>query len=432
MGGSSKQKTVDKSVSGPNITQSFYGNLSKLFTTQSPASMGIGGQIYNPQTQQFTELEKRVPEREQVGQGSVEGFFQSKELVDSMGIQRLADGTLFIPEGTAAEDLPFIQTGLASGQNDAELGITNFGGELLQKYGFDQMDYTSFYDAYDQGALDSTTSGIVSRALEISNNPEGATEEQIRQIYETANANSAFSLPDPPLLTDVVAQITENLPAAQISFINSLLVDSTQESIDARVDEYANSLFEQLQDQGEEFIQSTMGNLVADLGGASSGAVLNVVKEGLIELTKDTNAKVAAAKLQFLQTAVQARETAAGMLKELLGIGQSQQALSLQKDMALLESEVTIQAAKIQAHLALQQQLNTSLFNVLGLAQDEYRASRQSRINKQAAFLQMITTLATVGPGINQTDRVQTASEPAFQVSLDLGTVIGAVIGMPS
>ena len=175
-----------------------------------------------------------------------------------------------------------------------------------------------------------------------------------------------------------------------------------------------------------------MGNLVADLGGASSGAVLNVVKEGLIELTKDTNAKVAAAKLQFLQTAVQARETAAGMLKELLGIGQSQQALSLQKDMALLESEVTIQAAKIQAHLALQQQLNTSLFNVLGLAQDEYRASRQSRINKQAAFLQMITTLATVGPGINQTDRVQTASEPAFQVSLDLGTVIGAVIGMPS
>lgn len=421
MGGSSKQKTVDKSVSGPSDIQSFYGNLSKMFTTQSPASMNIGGSIYNPQTQQFTQLQKRIPEREKMGQGSVEGFMANKQLVDSGGIQRLADGTLFIPEGTPAEDLPFIQTGLSEGRTDAELGITNFGGELLQKYGFDEMDYTSFYDAYDQGTLDSTTSGIVSRALEISNNPEGATEEQISQIYETAGANSAFSLPDPPLLTDVVAQITDNLPPAQIDFINSLLVDSTQESIDARVDEYANALFDQLQDQGEEFIQSTMGNLVADLGGASSGAVLNVVKEGLIELTKDANAKVAGAKLQFLQTAIQARETASSMIKELLSIGQSQQALSLQRDMALLESEVTIQASKIQAHLSLQQQLNTSLFNVLGLAQDEYRTTQQARINKQAAFLNMITTLATTGTGINQTDRIQTSKQPAFQVGLDIG-----------
>jgi|TARA_R100000482_G_C5131789_1_gene152456 hypothetical protein len=421
MGGSSKQKSVDKSVSGPSDIQSFYGNLSKMFTTQTPASMNIGGQLYNPQTQQFTQLEKRVPEREKMGQGSVEGFMQNKQLVDSMGIQRLADGTIFIPENTSEDQLASITQGLQAGTSDAELGITNFGGELLQKYGFDEMDYTSFYEAYDQGTLDSTTSGIVSRALEIANNPEGATEEQISQIYETAGANSAFALPDPPLLTDVVAQITNNLPPAQINFINSLLVDSTQESIDARVDEYAEALFTQLEDQGEEFIQSTMGNLVADLGGASSGAVLNVVKEGLIELTKDANAKVAGAKLQFLQTAIQARDTAASMIKDLLGIGQSQQALSLQKDMALLESEVTIQAAKIQAHLSLQQQLNTSLFNVLGLAQDEYRTSQQARINKQAAFLNMITTLATTGTGINQSDRTQTTSQPAFSVGLDLG-----------
>jgi hypothetical protein len=58
---------------------------------------------------------------------------------------------------------------------------------------------------------------------------------------------------------------------------------------------------------------------------------------------------------------------------------------------------------------------------VLGLAQDEYRTSQQARINKQAAFLNMITTLATTGTGINQSDRTQTTSQPAFSVGLDLG-----------
>jgi hypothetical protein len=421
MGGSNKSRTVNRSVSGPSDIQSFYGNLSKMFTTQTPASMNIGGQLYNPTTKEFTELSKRVPNRQEMGQGSVEGFFQNKQLVDSMGIQRLSDGTIFIPEDTPEEKLSALTQGLQAGQSDADLNITNFGGELLQKYGFDEMDYTSFYDAYDRGTLDSTTSSIVTRALEIANNPEGATEEQISQIYETAGANSAFSLPDPPLLTDVVAQITDNLPPAQINFINSLLVDSTQESIDARVDEYADALFTQLQDQGEEFVTATMGSLVSNLGGASSGAVLNVIKEGLLELTKDANAKVAGAKLQFLQTAIQARDTAASMIKEFLSIGQSQQALALQKDLALLESETTIQAAKISAHLSLQQQLNTSLFNVLGLAQDEYRTSQQARINRSAAFLNMITTLATTGTGISQTDITQTQSQPAFSVGLDLG-----------
>lgn len=430
MGGRSKSKTVDKSVSGPSDVQSFYGNLSKMFTTQTPASMNIGGQLYNPQTQQFTQLQKSVPEREKMGQGSVEGFMANKQLVDSAGIQRLADGTLFIPEGTPEQDLAAITQGLDAGQTDADLGIASFGGEILQKYGFDNMDYTSFYEAYDQGLLDSTTSQIVTKALAIASDPQGATEEQIADIYQQANANSAFSIPDPPLLTDVVAQITENLPPAQINFINSLLVDSTQESIDARVEEYGEALFQQLENQSQEFIQSTMGSLVADLGGASSGAVLNVVKEGLIELTKDANAKVAGAKLQFLNTAIQARDTAANMIQQLLGMGQSQQALELQKEMGLLELEATRQSSKIQAHLTLQQQLNTSLFNVLGLTQDEYRTSQQARINKIAAFQNMIVTLATTGTGINQSDRTTVQQGPAFTVGLDLGSVISGVAGM--
>ena len=65
---------------------------------------------------------------------------------------------------------------------------------------------------------------------------------------------------------------------------------------------------------------------------------------------------------------------------------------------------------------------------MLGLAQDEYRTTQQARINKQAAFLNMITTLATTGIGINQTDRVQTSKQPAFSTSLDLGTIIAAAI----
>ena len=171
MGGSSKSKSVDKSVSGPSDIQSFYGNLSKMFTTQTPASMNIGGQLYNPQTQQFTQLQKSVPEREKMGQGSVEGFMANKQLVDSAGIQRLADGTLFIPEGTPEQDLAAITQGLDAGQTDADLGIASFGGEILQKYGFDNMDYTSFYEAYDQGLLDSTTSQIVTKALGIASDP---------------------------------------------------------------------------------------------------------------------------------------------------------------------------------------------------------------------------------------------------------------------
>jgi len=130
-----------------------------------------------------------------------------------------------------------------------------------------------------------------------------------------------------------------------------------------------------------------------------------------------------------LNTAIQARDTAANMVQQLLSMGQSQQALEIQKEMGLLELEATRQSSKIQAHLTLQQQLNTSLFNVLGLTQDEYRTSQQAKINKIAAFQNMITTLATTGIGINQTDKVSTSREPAFQVGLDLGTVAAAVIG---
>ena len=427
MGGGSKSRSQSRSVSGPSSTQSFYGNLSKMFTTGTPESADIGGTYFNPTTGKIETKAGVTPDPDKEGMGMHKGHKSYKNYIQGMGIQRLADGRLFIPETMTREEgntvVADLQAGLEEGRSDADLGITNFGGEIMQRYGFEQMEYDSFFDAYNEGNLDATSQNIVDRANNMINNPAATSSEQINQIYEQAGANTPFSIQDPALFTDVVTQITEDLPQPMIDFINDLLVDSSAATIEQELDNFANTLTAQAEERGDEFLEQTMSKFASELGTTSAGAVMNAVKEGAIELAKETNAQVAAARLQFLDTALKAQQTGLEVMQTLFGTAQQQQAMQLSKDIKEIELEATRQNVKIQSHVALQRDLNGYLMNLLGLTMEEYRLEQQSRIQKVQFFQNYIKDLAVLGPGVSYQETRTRQSTGAFQVGLDIGTL---------
>jgi len=427
MGGGSKSRSSSKSVQGPSSTQSFYGNLSKMFTTGTPESSDLGGTYYNPATGVLETKKGVTPDPDKEGMGMHKGHKSYKNYIEGMGIQRLADGRLFVPENLTREEgntvLEDLQAGIDSGKSDIDLGITNFGGDIMEKYGFEQMEYNSFFDAYTEGTLDSTSQGIVDRANAMINTPSSTASDQINQIYEQAGANTAFSIRDPALFTDVVTQITEDLPQPMIDFINDLLVDSSSATIEQELDNFANSLTVAAEERGDEFLEQTMSKFASELGTTSSGAVMNAVKEGAIELAKEINTQVTAARLQFLDTALKAQQTGVEVLNTLFGTAQAQQSMQLSKDIKEIELEATRQNVKIQSHVALQRDLNGYLMNQLGLTMEEYRLEQQSRIQKVQFFQNYIKELATRGPGVGYQESRSSQSTGAFQVGLDIGTL---------
>ena len=379
MGGKSKSKSMQTSVSGPSAQQTIASNL--LLEAIRPGSTGLGGYLTTGDTTQ-------TPQQMQTQTGlPYEG-----------------------PGGTSAEPIAMRQTdapkegyGVGQGRDILKSYLDAGGIDTSQNYStllpsFDDAKYTDFFEKYDAGQLSTSAQAIVDSVMPIVENPISASKEQMNEIFEMAGANEALTLPDPTPLTSVVSEIMQNSPAPMVTFIDNVLGAGTDAAIAQELDTLSTELMAIGQEQAKDMMDATLGQM-AQQGIASSGAALAAIQDGLVDIAKNYNAQIAQARVEALGTLTQARGLGVSIISDLFQRGEQQQAMQLSRELKLLEVEAAKQAAKIQAHTQVQMQLNQAQQNAMALVIDEQRQIEGNKERTQQFIFNLLGQLATAGPG---------------------------------
>ena len=146
-------------------------------------------------------------------------------------------------------------------------------------------------------------------------------------------------------------------------------------------------------------MDTTLGKVASQTGGAMSGSALAAIQEGVVDIAKGINTQIAQARLQAMETLVQARNTGVQLITQLLDDGQQQQAMELSRGMKDVELALATQQSKLNAHTQMQMQMNQSLQNILPIIVDEERQVEANKERTQQFIFNLLGQLATAGPG---------------------------------
>ena len=415
MGGKSKSKSMQTSVSGPSAQQTIASNL--LLEAIRPGSTGLGGYLTTGDTarDKITGEVAPVGDLTQAGTNPVQtglpyegpggtsakpiamrqtdapkegyGVGQGRDILKSY-LDAGAPYQSVLPGATAADGVRAPDArGIDTSQNYSTLLPS-----------FDDAKYTDFFEKYDAGQLSTSAQAIVDSVMPIVENPISASKEQMNEIFEMAGANEALTLPDPTPLTSVVSEIMQNSPAPMVTFIDNVLGAGTDAAIAQELDTLSTELMAIGQEQAKDMMDATLGQM-AQQGIASSGAALAAIQDGLVDIAKNYNAQIAQARVEALGTLTQARGLGVSIISDLFQRGEQQQAMQLSRELKLLEVEAAKQAAKIQAHTQVQMQLNQVQQNAMALVIDEQRQIEDNKERTQQFIFNLLGQLATAGPG---------------------------------
>jgi len=368
MGGKSKSRSRQMSVSGPSSQQSFYSNM--IQEAFFPGSTNTGGFITDRSGTREGAL--RRPDGGKVGYGVAQGYDSTKDYLDTLTTPRKSalPGS---PGPIASSQDPRLDRGvranqeLSTGVESAEQELRDQAESILPS--FDDAKYKDFFAKYEAGELPEETRQLTSNVINMVQDPVAASSEQMSEIYRMSGADGAMTLPDPTPLQDEVTEIFEGLPNAMTSFMINIFDDSTDAGMEAELDKLSTAIYETAATQGEDLLKATLGDFAAQ-GIATSGAALNAIKDGVLDIAKNTNAQLAQARVQALGTLYQARQTGVSLLSDLLQRGEQQQSLTLSKNIKMLELESAKQLSKINAHTQMQLAMNQQQMQLFCIAVD--------------------------------------------------------------
>ena len=343
MGGKSKSKSMQTSVSGPSAQQTIASNL--LLEAIRPGSTGLGGYLTTGDTarDKITGEVAPVGDLTQAGTNPVQtglpyegpggtsakpiamrqtdapkegyGVGQGRDILKSY-LDAGAPYQSVLPGATAADGVRAPDArGIDTSQNYSTLLPS-----------FDDAKYTDFFEKYDAGQLSTSAQAIVDSVMPIVENPISASKEQMNEIFEMAGANEALTLPDTTPLTSVVSEIMQNSPAPMVTFIDNVLGAGTDAAIAQELDTLSTELMAIGQEQAKDMMDATLGQM-AQQGIASSGAALAAIQDGLVDIAKNYNAQIAQARVEALGTLTQARGLGVSIISDLFQRGEQQQAI---------------------------------------------------------------------------------------------------------
>tara|TARA_Y100000004_G_C8949526_1_gene427793 strand:+ start:659 stop:2149 length:1491 start_codon:yes stop_codon:yes gene_type:complete len=422
MGGKSKSKSKQESVTGPSTQQTIASNL--LLEAIRPGSTGLGGYLTTGDTvspETVTELQNpravgqvAAPITTRQTDASKEGYgvAQGRDILKSY-LDAGAPYQSVLPGETAA--------GGVRAPDTRAIDTSQTYSTLLPS--FDDAKYTDFFEKYDAGQLSTSAQAIVDSVMPIVENPISASKEQMNEIFEMAGANEALTLPDPTPLTSVVTEIMQDSPAPMVTFIDNVLGAGTDAAIAQELDTLSTELMAIGQDQAKDMMDATLGQM-AQQGIASSGAALAAIQDGLVDIAKNYNAQIAQARVEALGTLTQARGLGVNIISDLFQRGEQQQAMELSRELKLLEVEAAKQAAKIQAHTQVQMQLNQAQQNAMALVIDEQRQIEANKERTQQFIFNLLGQLATAGPA--STYQYGKSKSSSFNFGGSLGMTVSA------
>lgn len=262
--------------------------------------------------------------------------------------------------------------------------------------------FNTLFEKADAGLLSPTANAIIGTALSSITNPVSQESSSAINSILSTPVPQIGSLPDPPNIGELATNIFNSLPEEFRGFTENILNDSTPEAMDRELDNLAKTLSE----QAELDAENTGGKLLSVFAsqGATGGAALEASKELAIEITTRTNATIAQARVNALDTLVRAREQGIQIMNSLLQSGANEQANIVRQRVEELESQTAIQVAKIDAATRLQGQLTQLQAAQFGLVGDLFNTlatqstqEEQARINALGLPFDVLLGIATGG-----------------------------------
>ena len=164
--------------------------------------------------------------------------------------------------------------------------------------------------------------------------------------------------------------------------------------MEAELDNLSQSILDQGLLYSKEMTEQVLGQF-AEAGTASSGSALKAITEGLKEITTGLNATIAQARVQGLNSLLQARELGVNLFNRFLSAGEEQQALEVSKQLKLLEVDSALTIAKLSAALQNQQTLNQTRDRTFFTMIDENRQVEGAQERVIQFIYSMLTQMAT-------------------------------------
>lgn len=240
----------------------------------------------------------------------------------------------------------------------------------------------------------------------------------------------------PPDIGTLTSGIMKNLPPQMQDFINNIFQDSSQEAIDRELDNFSAKMLDEASRNAESLGAQLLSQFSA-MGLGTGGSAMNAMKQVAVETAINANAQIAQARLNMLNTLLNARKIGVDLINVLGQLGAEEQAHLVAGKVA----ELNAQADIIQSQIAAQAQMQSALMetsarlqlgrmsllgDVFGQVIGESAREEEARRQGQLLPFQILQSLATGVPAL-QTGPTQPSGIGGVGEFLGgLGTLIGA------
>ena len=395
--GFSSGKSKSKSVSGPSRQQTTAANL--LLESIVPGSVGAQGYsrqqeqqpVQQMQTQtglpyegpggvsgQGTFQPAQTPDASKVGQGTLEGF---------MATQRMADqGAYTSSIGTGRE---------FSGQ---PLGPDAVTRTLLPS--LDQMRFKGTFDQLDEGQLSPTAADIIQEGANLAKDPLGTAQQAAAQIDTAVQEGQVTTLPELPEITNYINKVYEDMTTPLKNVIDDFLQGGTTEKIEESIQQNVAAIKTQAEDILKDQLDITFGKFASM--GATGGAMFAAAGDVTTQVMGNVSASIAGFYAQALTQAQQQQQLALQTLSTVIGTAGQQQALDAQRQAIELDTTTKLISAKYNLYAGLTQEFLRQNQFYTDIVRQETQAANQQEFQAMSMFYEILTSLATGGPGVRE------------------------------
>lgn len=302
-------------------------------------------------------------------------------------------------------------------------------------------DFNTVFEKYSGGTLDPASSLVMDSVLANMTGGEGSVFAQVSGQLAGAGASAMGSLnPDlsgieyipPEDIGTYTSNIYNNLPDNFQVFIDNILSDATQSSIDAEIDNLANALVAEAELNLDNFGKQVMSAFAAN-GLATSGSAMEAMKQIAIEGAIQVNSQVAQARLGALEILQTNKQIASETIANLLEAGEAERAQDVQGQMMQIDALAKIQSTMLN----VQGQIQSTLIGAqatLGAAQLDFISNTFGQLINQSTLEESARidalniprqTLLALATGLPTKSR----SGDGGGITSALGSVGGAVAG---
>lgn len=276
------------------------------------------------------------------------------------------------------------------------------GGTLLPSLANIPTDTTTLFEAYQGGGTTDFENQILGNIGDTLGG-SGGGGSLMQSGGGTLNYNVQGAINDIGSVSvddigTITTEIVGNLPSEFQSFITRLFDDTSQQAMEAELDNLSSALQQEAELSADTLGGKLMSRFSA-MGMGTSGSAMEAFKEMGVEIATRVNSQIAQARLGALQNLLAERQTAVNQMNVLLQAGEAQRAQDIQGQIAEMDAKARLHASAMSAQAQVQNQLLATsaqlelgrmdlLSNTLGELTRARQIDEQTRVQQQTTQTQ--------------------------------------------